>query len=316
MLSILIPTYNINLHPLVSELQAQFNDGQVEYEILIEDDASPDKSIQTHNSLLGEMEHVTYIGHTENMGRSKTRNHLADAARYPYLLFLDCDARLKRPGYIAHYLHFISVKKEQNPEFAVSGGLSYREDLPEKSKHLRYKYGIKREVRSAKERNEHPYNHFTPFNMLISKSVFGKCRFDETLTDYGYEDTFFGMALEEAEIPLYHIDNELYHDGLDENREFLAKTEESVRNLDKLYKSGKVSDRFLAQSHLLQTWQRLSAKRSGRLFLRFLHLNKNLLITLMLKRNSLKAMDLYKLVLFDELHKSAVGPRTAAKLES
>lgn len=303
MLSVLIPTYNVNLHPLVSELQAQLNNSQIDYEIIIEDDASSDKAIQYHNSLLGELENVTYIEHSENLGRSKSRNHLADIARYPYLLFLDCDARIKKPGYIAHYLHFISLKKDHTPEFAVSGGLSYRDDLPERSMHLRYKYGIKREVRSAKERNEQPYNHFTPFNMLISKSVFEKCRFDESLTDYGYEDTFFGMALEAAEIPLYHIDNELYHDGLDENREFLAKTEESVRNLDKLYKSGKISERFIAQSHLLQTWQRLSQQRSGKMFLRCLRFCKNLLVTLMLKYNSLKAMDLYKLMLFDELQR-------------
>ena len=301
MLSILIPTYNINLHPLVSELQAQLIENQIDYEIIIEDDASSDKAIRYHNSLLGEMEHVTYIEHTENLGRSQTRNHLADAANFPYLIFMDSDARVKKSSYIAYYLHFISEKKDQIPEFVVSGGLSYRDDLPEKSKHLRYKYGVKREVRSAKERNEHPYSHFTPFNMLITKSVFAKCRFDESLTDYGYEDTFFGLDLEEAEIPLYHIDNELYHDGLDENRDFIAKTEESVRNLDKLYKAGKISDRFLAQSHLLQTWQRLSAKRSGRLFLRGLQLGKNLLVSLMLKYNSLKAMDMYKLVLFDEL---------------
>lgn len=303
MLSVLIPTYNVNLHPLVSELQAQLNDARIEYEIIIEDDASSDKTTQYHNSLLGELDNVAYIEHSQNLGRSKSRNHLADTARYPYLLFLDCDARVKKPSYIAHYLHFISLKKDNTPEFAVSGGLSYREDLSERSKHLRYKYGIKREVRSAKERNEHPYNHFTPFNLLISKSVFGKCRFDESLTDYGYEDTFFGMALEEAEIPLYHIDNELYHDGLDENREFLAKTEESVRNLDKLFKAGKLDDRFFAQSHLLQTWKRLSQQRSGRFFLRSLHLIKNLLISLMLKYNSLKAMDLYKLLLFDELQR-------------
>ena len=303
MLSVLIPTYNVNLHPLVSELQAQLNDAQIEYEIIIEDDASSDKAIRYHNSLLGDMDNVAYIEHTENIGRSKTRNHLADTARFPYLLFLDCDARIKKPSYIAYYLHFISVKKEQNPEFAVSGGLSYREDLPEKSKHLRYKYGIKREVRPAKERNEHPYSHFTPFNLLISKSVFQKCRFDESLTDYGYEDTFFGLDLEEAEIPLYHIDNELYHDGLDENRDFLTKTEESVRNLDKLYKTGKVSERFLAQSRLLQTWQQLSATRSGRLLFRCLHLSRKLLISLMLNYNSLKAMDLYKLVLFEELQR-------------
>lgn len=305
MISVLIPVYNINLHPLVSELQEQLIKNQIDYEIIIEDDASSDKAIRYHNSLLGEMEHVTYIEHTENLGRSKTRNHLADVSKYPYLIFMDGDARVKKSSYIAYYLHFISEKKDITPEFVVSGGLSYRDDLPEKSKHLRYKYGVKREVRSARERNEHPYSHFTPFNMLITKSVFEKCRFDESLTDYGYEDTFFGFDLEDAEIPLYHIDNELYHDGLDENRDFIAKTEASVRNLDKLYKSGKINDRFIAQSHLLQTWQRLSANRSGRLLLRCLRINKNLLISLMLRYNSLKAMDLYKMVMFDELQSKA-----------
>lgn len=301
MLSILIPIYNVNIHPLVSELQAQLIDSQIDYEIIIEDDASSDKTICYHNSMLQVMDNVTYIEHSENWGRSKTRNHLADIAKYPYLIFMDGDARVKKQSYIAHYLHFIAEKKDSIPEFVVSGGLSYRDDLPERSKHLRYKYGIKREVRSAKERNEHPYCHFTPFNILVSKSVFEKCRFDESLTDYGYEDTFFGFALEEAEIPLYHIDNELFHDGLDENRDFLAKTEESVRNLDKLYRAGKVNDRFIAQSHLLQTWKKLSERRYGRILFRCLHFIQGLLIKQMLRYNDLKAMDLYKLSLFDDL---------------
>ena len=75
MLSVLIPTYNVNLHPLISELQPQLNDCQIEYEIIIEDDMSSDSAICHHNSLLSEMDNVTYIEHTENLGRSKTRNH-------------------------------------------------------------------------------------------------------------------------------------------------------------------------------------------------------------------------------------------------
>ena len=307
MLSVLIPAYNVNLHPLVSELQQQLADCGVDYEIIIEDDCSSDYSVREHNALLGELENVTYTEHTENLGRSKTRNHLADIAQYPYLLFMDGDARVKKPSYIAYYLHFISEKKDYIPEFVVSGGLSYRNDLPEKSKHLRYKYGVRREVRSAKERNEHPYNHFTPFNMLISKSVFKKCRFDESLTEYGYEDTFFGLALEEAEIPLYHIDNELYHDGVDDNRDFLRKIKDSVRNLDKLYRDGKVNDRFLAQSRLLQAWKHYNESSTSKLVFGALKLMRPLITKLMMQANSLKAMDMYKLLLFNELRESAIS---------
>lgn len=301
MLSVLIPVYNVNVHPLVSELGPQLLSCGEDFEIIIADDASSDESVRHHNALLDEMEHITYIQHERNLGRSASRNELAEEAKYPFLLFIDCDARVKKQSYIDHYLHFISVKKEQNPEFAVSGGLSYRDDLPEKSKHLRYKYGIRREVRSAKERNEHPYDHFTPFNMLITKSVFKRCRFDETLKDYGYEDTFFGLALEEAEIPMYHIDNELYHDGLDDNRDFLRKIEASVGNLARFYHDGHVDSRFQEQSRLLQTWEHLRTKRNGKAIFKALHWMKGPLTNLILRHNSLRALDLYKLSLFDEM---------------
>lgn len=300
MLSVLVPIYNINVHPLVSELQTQLSECGVDYEIILADDASSDGSIREHNRLLAELENVTYIQHECNFGRSASRNELADEAKYPFLLFIDCDARVKKKCYIAHYLHFISLKKDHIPEFAVAGGLSYRGNLPERSKHLRYKYGLKREVRSAKERNDHPYSHFTPFNLLISKSVFERCRFDESLTDYGYEDTFFGLDLEAAEIPLYHIDNELYHDGLDDNCDFLRKIESSIENLARLYRDGRVDDRFREQSRLLQTWERLRTKRNGKVIFKALHGMKRPLKNLILHHNSLKALDFYKLMLFDD----------------
>ena len=70
MLSILIPTYNVNIHPLISELQPQLNDSQIDYEIIIEDENSSDRTIRHHNSLLGEMDRITYIEHPVNLGRS------------------------------------------------------------------------------------------------------------------------------------------------------------------------------------------------------------------------------------------------------
>jgi glycosyltransferase involved in cell wall biosynthesis len=304
MLSILIPVYNINLHPLVSELQPQLGDSGVDYEIIIEDDASSDWTIRHHNSLLGEMENITYIEHSENLGRSKTRNHLADTAKYPYLIFIDCDARIKSKTYIADYIKFINALPNKEEPFAVLGGLSYHPTRPPKEHRLRYKYGIYREVRPAFLRNRNPYQNFTPFNLLISKSVFDTCRFDETLTDYGYEDTFFGMELEEQQIPVSHINNELYHEGLDTNHDFLRKIEASVRNLDKLYRDGKINDRFRSQSRLIQKWERLRKRPYGPFVFRTLRMARTPLTNLMLEANSLKAMDMYKLLLFDDLQHS------------
>lgn len=288
----------------MSELQPQLAECGVDYEIIIEDDASPDWTIRHHNSLLGELENITYIEHTENLGRSKTRNHLADTAKYPHLLFIDGDARMKSKTYIADYLKFIDALPNKEKPYAVSGGLAYHVARPKKEQRLRYKYGIYREVRPAFIRNRNPYQNFTPFNLLVSKSVFEICRFDETLTDYGYEDTFFGMELEERHIPVSHINNELYHDGLDTNHDFLHKIEASVHNLNKLCRDGKVNDRFRAQSRLLQKWESLHKRRISPLFFNSLRIMRPLLMKLIMKSNSLKAMDLYKLVLFDDLQNS------------
>lgn len=301
MLSILIPTYNVNIHPLISELQPQLNDSQIDYEIIIEDDNSSDRTIRHHNSLLGEMDRITYIEHPENLGRSKTRNNLADTARFPFLLFLDCDARVKSANYIANYLEFIKKRQLGEQPFAVSGGLAYRNFIPAENQTLRYKYGLKREVRPAAIRNRHPHSYFTPFNLLISKSVFDTCRFDDSLTDYGYEDTFFGMALEEAGIPVYHIDNEMFHDGLDDNEEFLAKVSKSVQNLVKLYRDNKVNDQFFSQSRLLQTWDKVKKHPFASLIFGTLRTTRPLLTRLTLNADSLKTLDLYKLSLLNDL---------------
>jgi len=301
MLSVLIPIYNINVHPLVAELQAQLEKSKTEYEIILADDASTDKSLRYHNGLLAQQDYVCYMQHDANIGRSATRNELAEFAVYPYLLFMDCDARVKRDSYISDYLNFIEKIKTTETHFAVSGGLDYRNIEPLKNQQLRYKYGVKREVRPAKDRNRHPYHNFTPFNLLISKSVFDECRFDETLTDYGYEDTFFGLDLESHGIPVHHIDNELYHDGLDDNRDFLRKINHSVQNLSKLYAAGRVDDRFRAQSRLVRTWEKIKAKKGGKLLFSTLRFFRKPIIQLILRYNSLKAMDLYKLSLFDDL---------------
>lgn len=301
MLSILIPTYNTNLHPLVSELQAQLIENQVEYEIIISDDASSDTSVRYHNSLLAEQDNVQYIQHEQNIGRSKIRNSLADAAKYPTLLFMDCDARVKGNDYIAKYLRFIDEKSLLGTDFVVLGGLSYREMQPEKTKLLRYRYGIKREVRPAYERNRDPYRAFTPFNMLISKSVFQRCRFEESLKQYGYEDTFFGIELKKCGIPVYHIDNELYHEGIDTNETLLDKVAAGVANLVKLDSSNKLDDKFLEVSTLLSTYRRLKRTLTGKFTLSLLDKFRQPIRNISSTYNSLVFLDLYKLAVMHNL---------------
>ena len=289
---------------MVSELQTQLVESQIEYEIIIADDASSDMSVRYHNSLLAEQKHVQYFQNEQNIGRSKIRNSLADAAKYPILLFMDCDARVKSDDYIAKYLRFLDEKHLHGTDFVVLGGLSYREMQPEKTKLLRYRYGIKREVRPAYERNRDPYRAFTPFNMLISKSVFEKCRFEESLKQYGYEDTFFGIELKKCGIPVYHIDNELYHEGIDTNELLLNKVAAGVANLVNLQSHNKLDDKFMEVSTLLSTYQRLKKTLTGRFTLSLLDKIRQPLRNISSTYNSLVFLDLYKLAVMHNLMNS------------
>ena len=50
MLSILIPTYNYNVYPLVTELKKQIDELAIEYEILVQDDSSKSSENIKQNS--------------------------------------------------------------------------------------------------------------------------------------------------------------------------------------------------------------------------------------------------------------------------
>lgn len=295
MLSILIPVYNVRLQMLVSVLLSQTRQLNIPFEILIEDDASPDLKIREANKLLSNYGEVSYIQNETNLGRSKVRNHLAHKAQYPYLIFMDCDAAVRYPDFISQYVQ-IARKHGPSPQpFAVLGGVSYHDIVPDFSVKLRWKYGRSREQKSAAQRNLSPYRSFTPFNLLIARSVFDVCEFDESLTTYGFEDTFFGEQLRIHQIPVEHIDNSLYHEGLDENEVFLQKVETSIDNMVKLLRENRISEHFISNSNLLTTYFRLKRWNMLGLVTPVLSAFRRFLKFMILKRLSISALDLYKL---------------------
>ena len=113
----------------------------------------------------------------------------------------------------------------------VCGGTSYRPNPPERDCLLRWTYGMRCEIRSAAERNKQPNAQFSTFNFLIQKELFSEIRFNELLRNYGHEDTLFGFELRKKGITITHIDNPLYHVGIDTNKVYLEKTREGVENL-------------------------------------------------------------------------------------
>jgi len=250
MISVLIPIYNFNVAKLVKDLHAQLTYANVVFEIILGDDASTQ---QFNNEKLVELQGVNYFSLQENIGRAKIRNLLVEKANYPYLLFMDCDAAVSSSLYINNYI--VEISRNSTP-VCIIGGVAYRKQKPNPKYYLRWKYGNKREATDADIRNQKPYKSFTSFNAIFSKSIFDLVKFDESFSTYGNEDTFFGNQLRNTEIPVIHINNPLFHDGLDTNDDYLNKVETSIDNLISLFHSQKIDTNFISENRLLAIYFR------------------------------------------------------------
>lgn len=293
MLSILIPTFNYNITRLVANLYQQAIETYVDFEIIVMEDGST--LFVEENKQVNDFEFCRHIILDENIGRSAVRNKLADEAKYDHLLFMDCDAEVCSPHFVEKYVSFC---KE---ECVVIGGTAYDEQENDPQYSLRLAYGRQREARTALERSkENTYHNFATFNFLISKTLFNKVRFDESIRGYGHEDTLFGHQIHELGCRFTHIENPLIHKGLDSNETFLHKTEEGVRNLYLLYKTERYPY-LVDESKLLNSYVRIYKTGLTRLFATAFGILKPLLKTFLCKPSpSLRLYDIYKLLFLCE----------------
>ncbi|MDR1458854.1 MAG: glycosyltransferase [Bacteroidales bacterium] len=225
MLSILIPIYNYNAVNLVNQLHKQAEEIGILFEILLLDDNS-DSACKRDNSMLENLSSTTLFELPTKAGRSIARNYLAGQAKYDYLLFLDCDSEPTDNFFIKRYLPYCN-----NQDVVVCGGTAYKAHKPKRNCSLRWRYGTKCETKTAKQRSKTPNAKFSTFNFLISKTLFMSIRFNELLRNYGHEDTLFGLELQKRNHVVIHIDNPLFHTGIDPNEVYLEKTRQGVENL-------------------------------------------------------------------------------------
>lgn len=227
MLSILIPTFNYNIAPLVTELYNQCKlQKNLTFEIIVYDDGS--KLFHLENKEINKLENCSYSILDKNIGRSAIRNKLANDATYQNLLFLDADVRVISEDFISQYLNQI----ETNPNFEVIyGGIVYQSDKPNQNQLLRWIYGNEREALKAEVRNKHCYVTFLTLNFLIKKHVFNDVRFNENIPNLRYEDLLFSYDLMLKKINILHIDNQVVHNGIETSEVFLDKTNSSLHGL-------------------------------------------------------------------------------------
>lgn len=291
MLSICIPVYNFKVIELVKSLEKQAQLLSVSVEILVIDDGSSHEFC-LQNKVINTLSLVKYIELNQNIGRSKIRNLFIQKSQYPFLLFIDCDMKMVDDQFLQRYVSFCT----STTQVVVCGGLAYEQQKPSTEYELRWKYGHYREVRNVEERLQNPNHSFMSSNFLVSKNIFQKLKFDESLTEYGHEDTLFGLELTNHNIQIIHIQNPLYHLGIETNEVFLRKTEKGIKNLYKLYLRFCDQPIFIQSIQLLKYYNILKKYKLVFLIkLCFYFFSKILYRNLTKGSKSLFLFDLYKL---------------------
>ena len=288
MLSILIPTYNYNVEALVAELHAQTTACNIEFEIICYDDGSKNLELIAANESINSLKNTNYKVLGSNIGRSSIRNLLAKDAKYDLLLFLDADVIPVKKDFISKYLN--SVTDSTN---IIYGGIQYQEESPEKAHLLRWVYGRKREALPVTKRNENVYLSFLTLNFIIRKTIFDSVSFNEDIPNLRNEDTLFSFNLKQAKIALAHIENPVYHLGLEDSNIFLKKSIESQDAMNQFLDEGLIDIKYTL---ITKTIYRLKKIKLDRLFSMTYPFTEKLFVTnLLSSKPSLFIFDLYKL---------------------
>ncbi|WP_370476803.1 glycosyltransferase family 2 protein [Tamlana flava] len=236
MLSILIPTYNCNIVSLVKELYKQAKVCNIDFEIICLDDASTNVEISEANKKINTLQNCLFQILKSNIGRSKIRNLLANQANFQWLLFLDADVMPVNNSFIETYINSINYQSE-----VIYGGILYENTPPAENQMLRWKYGKKREALSKEKRNLKPYLRFLTLSFLIHKNVFKKVSFNEDIPNLRHEDTLFALELQRKKVNVSHINNPVYHLGLETSQQFLLKSLQSMEALSLFIDQGLIS---------------------------------------------------------------------------
>ena len=293
MFSIVISVFNYDCTELVKELIHSCSVANIDYEIIVGNDCSTDPSVTTALEAIDRMPRCRVFNEEHNVGKAYMLYHLADIARYPYLIIIDSDARLLRDDYIERYLEAATSHD------VVSGHVVVLKEALRADNQLRYRYEFAAEGERALDyRRKHPYKNLCTINLLIKRSVFLATPFPKDCYQYGYEDTILGIDLQQMGVEIYHIDNPLIHNQIDSNQSFIAKTHKALHVLAGLAPFYQERIRISATALKLRRWHMLWAVRLWHRL--FGAIERRLL----LKHPTITLFNIYKLGYFSVLLKS------------
>ncbi|WP_128330424.1 glycosyltransferase [Apibacter sp. HY039] len=233
MISILIPVFNYSVKDLIIELKKQAIESDLPIEILVFDDCSTDKDISLLNKETCEVYEVSYVLSEQNVGNAKARNFLVGKSTFSWLLFIDADMFPVNKDFLFKYIESTVLSED-----VICGDVVYKNEVPYEGI-LRWKYGRTHEQVDFNSRIKNPHLMFRLNCFMIKKDIYLKYPFPELNETYGYTDIFYSSQLKKNGITVRHIENPMYHLGLESNEKFLFKTEKAVRNLAHAMHEGK-----------------------------------------------------------------------------
>ena len=294
MLSILIPTYNHNVYPLVTALNKELESTNTPYEILVFDDCSTEAL--PDNDKITSYKNTSLRKLPQNIGRSAIRLQLAESATYHYILFLDADVLPVSPTFIQTYENVISSKNAA----VVFGGIAYAEEKPAIAERLRWEYGRNREVQTSTERQKKPHFIITQ-NVLIKKEIY--LSLSIPIEDFYGDDLVFSQELKNKKIDVLHIDNPVVHLGLESSKQYLQKALSAVASIVTLESKGILANDL---TKLQQTYLTLKKWKATELFSWYFTPKKHKMEQNFLSENpNLRWFDIYRLLYYIELKKEA-----------
>ena len=225
MLSICIPTYNTDCSKLLDILAKQIAQIEETVEVLVCDDFS--NEYVDKNQVACQRNEFLFFKNQNNVGRIETRKKLVSKNRSQWVLFVDADMIPKRDDFVSQYLKFVTSGRE----CTVVGGYCYSNK--KRPFNLRLRYGKNREEIPAVKRQLNPYKFIFSGNVLIKKELFNKIFDGFKYKTYG-GDIYLSSFLKSLNNDVVHISNEVYHLGLENNREFVNKIQKSGEMLARL----------------------------------------------------------------------------------
>ena len=290
MISICIPIYNLDVTSLIKNLDEQAQEVNCNVEIVMIDDCSDAKFKKINEEVCRKS--GKYIELDQNAGRAKIRNLFLRYTRYDYLLFLDCDSVILSNNFLQSYIQTLQLVAPQ----LICGGRVYSAQKAERQKNLNWKYGIQKESQPVEVRQKNPNKSFMTNNFVVHRNLLEEIRFDERIAQYGHEDTLFGFQLKKRGIKIKHIDNPVLHGDLEDNSEFLRKTEQGILNIIRIVKLVNYDPDFIRDVMILNFYEKLRRKKLERIFAGLFQITQPLIKKLISKGYAnLLLFDLYKI---------------------